>query len=169
MLDKVSLIVIELVLPIVAIHSQVDLLGGPERGFGLLVHLPDLQRPGASIIVRSCAQKEREFTPLMTTYLSVLDGEENESALGLLQQRLLAFGKIDLADKLSPGFLQGLSLDRSSFFFDRLFSLAGRSLQLGVEGGRGGFGVIGDVNVREAISQRLAGGFELGRHCGCDV
>ena len=41
-LDKVSLVVIQLVLPVVAVHSKVDLLGRPEGSFSLFVHLPDL-------------------------------------------------------------------------------------------------------------------------------
>ncbi len=40
--DEVTLVVVELVVPIVKILGKVDLFGGPEGGFGLLVHLPDL-------------------------------------------------------------------------------------------------------------------------------
>ena len=40
--DEVLLILVQLVVPIVEILGQIDLLGSPERGLGLLVHLPDL-------------------------------------------------------------------------------------------------------------------------------
>lgn len=40
--DKVALIVVQAVVPVVEILGQVNLLGGPERGLGLLVHVPDL-------------------------------------------------------------------------------------------------------------------------------
>ena len=49
MLDKVSLVVVQLVLPVVAVHSEVDFLGGPEGRFGLLVHLPDLYGRNTSV------------------------------------------------------------------------------------------------------------------------
>lgn len=49
MLNKVSLIVIELVLPVVKIRGEVNLLGSPERSLSLLVHLPDLHVMLASI------------------------------------------------------------------------------------------------------------------------
>lgn len=48
-LNKVSLIVIELVLPVVKIRGKVNLLGSPERSLSLLVHLPDLHVMLASI------------------------------------------------------------------------------------------------------------------------
>jgi hypothetical protein len=40
--DEVSLVVIELVVPVVEILGQINLFGGPERSLCLLVHLPDL-------------------------------------------------------------------------------------------------------------------------------
>ena len=40
--DEIFLIVGKLVVPVVKILGKIDLLGGPERGLGLLVHLPDL-------------------------------------------------------------------------------------------------------------------------------
>ena len=46
--DEVALIVIEAVVPVVEVFREVNLFGGPEGGFGLLVHLPDLK-----VIVRS--------------------------------------------------------------------------------------------------------------------
>lgn len=48
-LNKVSLIVVELILPVVKIRGKVDLLSSPERGLSLLVHLPDLRLMLASI------------------------------------------------------------------------------------------------------------------------
>lgn len=47
MLDEVSLVVVQLVLPVVEIGGEVDLLGCPEGGLSLLVHLPDLGRVNA--------------------------------------------------------------------------------------------------------------------------
>ena len=41
--DKVSLVVVELVVPIVQILGQIDLFGSPEGCLGLLVELPDLR------------------------------------------------------------------------------------------------------------------------------
>lgn len=40
--DEVTLIVVQAVVPVVEILREINLLGSPERGFGLLVHLPDL-------------------------------------------------------------------------------------------------------------------------------
>lgn len=40
--DEVTLIVVQAVVPVVKILGKIDLLGGPERSLGLLVHLPDL-------------------------------------------------------------------------------------------------------------------------------
>ena len=60
--DEVAFIVVELVLPVVEILGEIHLLGSPEGGFSLLVHLPDLV---------------------------VLNREENEATLGLDQERLL--------------------------------------------------------------------------------
>ena len=57
-----TFVVVETVLPVVEILGEIHLLGSPEGGFSLLVHLPDLV---------------------------VLDGEENEATLGLDQERLL--------------------------------------------------------------------------------
>jgi hypothetical protein len=37
--------------PVVKILGEIDLLRGPERGFGLLVHLPDLLEVGVSVEV----------------------------------------------------------------------------------------------------------------------
>jgi hypothetical protein len=42
--DKVTLIVVEAVVPVVKIFGQAHFFSGPERSFGLLVHLPDLRR-----------------------------------------------------------------------------------------------------------------------------
>lgn len=41
--DEVALVLVQAVVPVVQILGQVNLLGGPERGLGLLVHLPDLE------------------------------------------------------------------------------------------------------------------------------
>ena len=40
--DEVAFIVIKAIIPVVEILGKIDLFGRPERGFGLLVHLPDL-------------------------------------------------------------------------------------------------------------------------------
>ena len=40
--DKVALVVVELVLPVMEVLGEIYLLGSPERGLRLLVHLPDL-------------------------------------------------------------------------------------------------------------------------------
>lgn len=40
--DEVLLVIVQAVVPVVQILGQINLLGGPERGLGLLVHLPDL-------------------------------------------------------------------------------------------------------------------------------
>ena len=40
--DEEALVVVETLVPVVEILGEIDLLCGPERGFGLLVHLPDL-------------------------------------------------------------------------------------------------------------------------------
>jgi hypothetical protein len=40
--DKVTLIIVEAVVPVVEILGQVNLLSSPKRGLSLFVHLPDL-------------------------------------------------------------------------------------------------------------------------------
>jgi len=40
--DEVALVIVQAVVPVVQILGQINLLGGPEGSFGLLVHLPDL-------------------------------------------------------------------------------------------------------------------------------
>jgi secreted protein with Ig-like and vWFA domain len=40
--DEVTLVIVQAVVPVVQILGQINFLGGPERGLGLLVHLPDL-------------------------------------------------------------------------------------------------------------------------------
>lgn len=42
--DEVLLVIVDAVVPVVHILGKIDLLGSPERGLGLLVHLPDLGR-----------------------------------------------------------------------------------------------------------------------------
>ena len=41
--DEVALSVVEIVLPVACVLGEVDFFGGPEGGFGFLVHLPDLR------------------------------------------------------------------------------------------------------------------------------
>jgi hypothetical protein len=41
--DKVPLVVLQLVIPVVEILGEVDLLGGPKRSLRLLVHLPNVR------------------------------------------------------------------------------------------------------------------------------
>lgn len=40
--DEEALVVVETPVPVVKILGEINLLGGPERGFGLLVHVPNL-------------------------------------------------------------------------------------------------------------------------------
>lgn len=40
--DEVTLVIVQAVVPVVQILGQINFLGGPKRGLGLLVHLPDL-------------------------------------------------------------------------------------------------------------------------------
>lgn len=42
--DEEALVVIEALVPVVKILGEIDLLSGPERSLGLLVHLPDLKQ-----------------------------------------------------------------------------------------------------------------------------
>ena len=42
--DEVALVVVESVVPVVEVFGEVDFFGGPEGGFGFLVHLPYLCR-----------------------------------------------------------------------------------------------------------------------------
>mgnify|MGYP001382173255 CR=1 FL=1 len=66
--DEVALAVGER-LPVLAVGAQVDLLGRPEAGLRLLVHLPHLRE---------------------------LDGEQHEALLVLLEHGLLHVGWVDL-------------------------------------------------------------------------
>lgn len=84
------------------------------------------------------------------TYLSVLDGEEHESTLALLQQRLLALGQINLADKPRTVFLERLCFD------------LGQGLGLRCSIGSGG-GVLDVDGLRVGFG---GGGGELGCHGG---
>lgn len=127
MLDEVSLIVVELVVPVVQIGGEVDLLRGPERSLSLLVHLPDL--PSAS--VRLCRAWNR-------AHLSVLDREEDESRGGLLEQRFVLLLDVNVADESLAVLLDVvlLVLDDRERRLDSL--LGGSSLQLGEQGTLGG-------------------------------
>lgn len=40
--DEVALIVVQTLVPVMQILREINFFGGPERGLGLLVHLPDL-------------------------------------------------------------------------------------------------------------------------------
>lgn len=40
--DEEALVIVETLVPVVKVLGEVDLLCGPERSLGLLVHLPDL-------------------------------------------------------------------------------------------------------------------------------
>lgn len=40
--NEEALIVVQTLVPVVKVFGEIDLLGGPEGSFGLLVHLPDL-------------------------------------------------------------------------------------------------------------------------------
>jgi hypothetical protein len=40
--DEKAFVVVQPFVPVVEVFGEIDLFGGPERGFGLLVHLPDL-------------------------------------------------------------------------------------------------------------------------------
>lgn len=42
--DEVALIIGQAVVPVVEVLGQIDLFRSPERGFGFLVHLPDLDK-----------------------------------------------------------------------------------------------------------------------------
>lgn len=118
--DKVSLVVVKLVLPVVEIRSKIDLLGSPERSLSLLVHLPDL-KPSAT----SDATSEQK-----STHLSVLDGEEDESAVGLLQERLILLLTLDITYKAQTVLFDGLNLDLLDDGFGGL-SLGSGCLELG--------------------------------------
>jgi hypothetical protein len=41
--DEEALVVVEALVPVVKVLGEIDLLSGPERSLGLLVHLPDLR------------------------------------------------------------------------------------------------------------------------------
>lgn len=77
--DEVSLIVIQLVLPVMHILRQIHLFGSPEGRLGLLVHLPDLQT----------SLSDELLTIPRVTYFMVLNREEDETTLRLDQERLL--------------------------------------------------------------------------------
>ena len=42
MRNKVALVIVKAVIPVMQVLGEVHLLGSPERGFGFLVHLPNL-------------------------------------------------------------------------------------------------------------------------------
>ena len=71
--DKVTLILVKSVLPVIEILGKVHLLGGPERRLRLLIHLPNLLNPLATSLSSSESNK----------YLVVLNWEEDKAALGL--------------------------------------------------------------------------------------
>ena len=83
MRNKVSLVVVELVVPIVKILGEIDLLRGPEGSHSVLVHLPDLTRT-IKIVNISITLWTRECG----TDLVVADREEDESLGRLLEQGL---------------------------------------------------------------------------------
>lgn len=113
------------------------------------------------------------------TDLSVLDGEKNKSAFGLLQKGLFALGEVDFADEPLPRVLQVLGLNLGDLLVDGLSCLGlgsvefgilggvGGSLQLGVQIGRGSLRSGREIDAGKAVRKRLAGGFEVGRHRDC--
>ena len=85
---KVALVIGQSVVPIAEILRQINLLGGPERSLGLLVHLPDLQHNQLTrehVTTRVCK----------VIYLVVLDGKEHEALLILHEQRLILLVFLD--------------------------------------------------------------------------
>jgi hypothetical protein len=74
-LDEMFLVVIQF-LPVLNVLGEIDFLSGPESGFLVLVHLPDVV---------------------------VLDGEENKAVRVLLKKRLLELGALSLRGSLQRG------------------------------------------------------------------
>jgi hypothetical protein len=75
----------------------------------------------------------------MSTHLSVLDGEEHESTLGFLQERLLALGQVNLADKPGTVFLERLSLNLGKSL-GLCWCIGDDGVLLDIDGLRVGFG-----------------------------
>merc|ERR1711974_176604 len=66
--DEEALVIVQAVVPVVEILGEIDLLCGPERSLGLLVHLPDIV---------------------------VLDGEQDEASRVLLKEGLFGLLLLD--------------------------------------------------------------------------
>ena len=78
--DKVPLVVVQLVFPVVQVGGQVDLFGRPERSLGLLVHLPDLRVSHAPLFPDRVMTRRGQ-----QTHLAVLDREQDKARGSLLQ------------------------------------------------------------------------------------
>jgi hypothetical protein len=83
--DEEALVVVEAPVPVMKVLREIDLLGGPERSLGLLVHLPDLCE---WMLVLPDVRRVIKRVERVVTYIVVLDGEENEAVGVLLQDRL---------------------------------------------------------------------------------
>jgi hypothetical protein len=89
--DEEALVVVEALVPIVEVLGEIDLFGGPEGGFGLLVHVPDLSWPVSVMFFTTLGREVRDAL----SYRVVLDGEEHETLGVLLKQRLVCFLFLD--------------------------------------------------------------------------
>lgn len=65
--DEVPLVIVQTVVPVMEILGQIDLLGRPEGGFGLLVHLPDLN---ASVRDTKGEKQREDKTTIRVTRLT---------------------------------------------------------------------------------------------------
>jgi hypothetical protein len=48
--NEEALVVVQSLVPVVEVLGEIDLFGSPERGLGLLVHLPDLEKIALVVI-----------------------------------------------------------------------------------------------------------------------
>ncbi|KAI3486760.1 hypothetical protein L1887_49710 [Cichorium endivia] len=147
--DKVALVVVELVVPVVEVLGEVDLLGGPEGSLGLLVHLPDLLNASRRVMA---APEGEDVSGCACT--------RTKRREGLDEKGLLLFGEVNLTDKLAVDI----------FGLGGLVSRVGDGVGLGCEVELLALGEearVGEVVVGSVVEVELGGGL-LGRR-GVDV
>jgi hypothetical protein len=93
--DEEALVVVQSLVPVVEVLGQVDLLGGPEGSFGLLVHLPDLSSVIRDVMLWFDASQDASNVSDAKTYIVVLDWEKNEALPVLLEQWLVCLLGLD--------------------------------------------------------------------------
>lgn len=103
--NKVALVFVKPVLPVVEILGEIYLLGGPERRLRLFVHLPNL----FNLLVTWPTTLEKP-EKACGTYFVVLNREEDKATLRFFEKRLVLLVEFDVANETLAGVIDILLL-----------------------------------------------------------